>query len=181
MNGAGHQFLAGPTLAGHQDCHIGWSRLEGQKEHLLHGGAVAHQLAEKAMAAELALEALAPLNKLPLGDCPLQKNAKRAGADRFFDKPERTVLVDSADGGFDIAVCGHDNRGRPDRIFLAQAAQEFYSIHTRHHQVGNDSVEFELLRLTEGLRAVCRGVRGKTPTVDHARDCGPLAGLIIDD
>src|SRR5262249_40672924 len=82
VDGAGHQFLAGPALTIHQNRHLGWSGLANQKEHLLHRDAVAHQLAERAVAAELAFETLAPLDKLPLGDGPLQKNAKRSGAYR---------------------------------------------------------------------------------------------------
>src|ERR1041385_7011422 len=112
-----HQFLARTALAGNQDTRLTRAGLLQYGKDFLHLGRRAHQLSERALVAQLALQTAFFGIQAGMRSGAADQRLEGRRLDRLFKEPVRPQFVYGLERGLDTSVCRqYDGRRRIAKI-----------------------------------------------------------------
>ncbi len=179
MNGPRRQLLARPALARNQHRRPARGHLLDQRENLLHLRRPAGHLAQHAVVAQLALQALGVFRQPLLCHRPLNQQAQGLRLHGLFQEPKSSQIVNQRQRRFQAPKCRLHNRCRTVALFL-QPLQQFLPGHAGHIEIGDNHMGPEASQLIQGILTVSRGFHRIAPQGDHARQGRPLALFVVD-
>ena len=143
MDGVGDQLLAGAVLALDQDVGVARRHALDQLEEILHLLALADDVGEAVLPADLFLELLVLGLLLRLLDRPANQVHQSVLADRLFEEEERARLSRLNRAG-ERALAADDDHLRA-RVDILEPAQQRDTVEVGQHQIGHHHVGPPLL------------------------------------
>ena len=143
MNGVGDQLLAGAVLALDQDVGVARGHAFDQLEEILHLLALADDVGEAVLPADLFLELLMLGLLLRLLDGPADQVHQAVLADRLLEEEERARLSRLDRAGERALAADDDDLGA--RVDILEPTQQRDTVEVGQHQIGHDHIGPPLL------------------------------------